>query len=137
MLAAPGRVHPKSGDFFGALNTAAMASCYSPNPAAPFGFDLPFDPYTGELRPDVWARWEGLDPVLMVPHYADHLRSLRLLFFDCGTRDEYNLQYGARIFAKRLKENSVPFVQEEFDDGHRNINYRYDVSVAKFSGAME
>lgn len=136
MLAAPGRVRPKSGDFFAALNVCAMASCYSPNPAAPLGFDLPLDPVTGELRPEVWARWEACDPVNLVEQYAEALGSLRLLFFDCGTRDEYHLHYGARIFARRLEQRGLPFVHEEFDDGHRNLNYRYDVSLAKFSEAM-
>ncbi len=136
MLANPARVRPKSGDFFAALNISAMASCYSPNPAAPFGFDLPFDLYTGEMRAEVWARWEAFDPVVLAEKAAPSLRSLKLFFFDCGTRDEYHLQYGARIFAQRLREHHVPFVQEEFDDGHRSINYRYDVSLTKFSEAM-
>ncbi len=136
MLADPGAVRPKSGDFFGALNVAAMAACYSPNPKAPLGFDLPFDPETGELRPAVWARWLESDPAGLVDEYAEALRSLRLLFFDCGTRDEYNLQYGARIFARRLRERGIPFVHQEFDDGHRGLNYRYDVSLALISEAM-
>jgi len=133
MLTDPGAVRPKSGDFFPALNTCAMASCYSPNPAAPLGFDLPFDPHTGELRASVWAEWEAHDPVNLVEAYADNLRSLDLLFFDCGTRDEYNLQYGARIFAQRLEDHGIDFIHEEFDDGHRNLNYRYDRSLALFS----
>jgi len=133
MLANPGAVRPKDGDFFAALNVSAMAACYSPNPDSPLGFDLPFDPYTGELRPEVWARWEALDPVNLVHQHADALRSLRLLFFDCGTRDEYNLQYGARIFAERLCALEIPFIHQEFDDGHRNISYRYDVSLALIS----
>lgn len=132
-LADPGSVRPKSGDFFAALNISAMASCYSPNPDAPLGFDLPFDTYTGELNDDVWARWLAHDPVNLVEKYAENLRALKLLFFDCGTRDEYNLQYGARIFAQRLKQHNIPFTQEEFDDGHRGLNYRYDRSLALFS----
>ncbi|GAB4531290.1 MAG: alpha/beta hydrolase-fold protein [Anaerolineales bacterium] len=137
MLANPGAVRPKDGAFFGALNIAAMASCYSPNPDAPLGFDLPFDPYSGELRPQVWTRWLESDPVHLVAEYAEALRSLKVLFFDCGTRDEYNLQYGARIFAQRLKAHGIPFIHQEFDDGHRDINYRYDISLIAFSEAMK
>jgi enterochelin esterase family protein len=133
MLTDPGAVRPKSGDFFNALNMCAMASCYSPNPAAPLGFDLPFDPHTGELRSSVWAEWEAHDPVNLVERYAENLKRLDLLFFDCGTRDEYNLQYGARIFAQRLKDHGIDFIHEEFDDGHRNLNYRYDRSLELFS----
>lgn len=137
MLADPGAVRPKSGDFFAALNVAAMSACYSPNPEAALGFDLPLDPHTGELRAEVWARWQALDPVNLVERYADNLRSLRLLFFDCGTRDEYNLHYGARIFAQRLARHGIPFVHQEFDDGHRGLNYRYDVSLAMISERVE
>ena len=42
-----------------AINTIAMAACYSPNPRTPVGFDLPFDPRTGErLR-----NWPGGGPL--------------------------------------------------------------------------
>ncbi len=135
-LAAPGSLRPASADMHTALNVCAMASCYSPNPSAPLGFDLPFDLHTGELLPEIWAKWEAYDPVNLVEKYAENLRTLKLLLFDCGTRDEYNLQYGARILAERLRENGIPFIHEEFDDGHRGISYRYDVSLAKFSEAM-
>jgi len=56
----------RQGVSFHALNIAAMAACYSPNPDAPLSFDLPFDLKTGELRPDVWARWTAWDPVNLV-----------------------------------------------------------------------
>jgi enterochelin esterase family protein len=133
MLADPGSVRPKGGDFFPALNISAMAACYSPNPDAPLGFDLPFDPDTGELRQSVWAGWEAFDPVNLVERFAENLRKLDLLFFDCGTRDEHNLHYGARNFAERLSALDIPYIHEEFDDGHRNLNYRYDRSLELFS----
>jgi len=61
------------------------------------------------------------------------MRSLKMLFFDCGTRDEYNLLFGARQFAARLDENNIPYRFEEFDGGHRNVAYRFDVSLALIS----
>ncbi len=133
ILSNPGSIIPKGSDFFTAVSICAMAACYSPNADAPLGFDLPFDPVTGELDRDVWARWEAHDPVNLVDKYADRLKDLKLLYIDCGTRDEYNLQYGARIFAQRLKNSDIPFIHEEFDDGHRGLNYRYDRSLALFS----
>ncbi len=129
-------IHPKDRDFNAMLNTIAMAACYSPNPRAPFGFELPFDEETGELREDVWARWLEWDPVYLVDKHADALRSLRLLYLDCGLRDEFNLQFGARIFCKRLKAHGITYVHEEFDDGHLNIPYRYDGSFKALSDAM-
>lgn len=121
---------------FRALNVAAMAACFSPNPQAEIGFDFPFDLRTGELLQDVWERWEARDPVYMVDEYAENLRSLKLLFFDCGTRDEYNLLFGARQFAARLDEHEIQYRFEEFDGGHRNVSYRFNVSLAAISEAV-
>jgi enterochelin esterase family protein len=120
-----------------AAEVVAMAAAYSPNPdAAPLPIDFPFDLRTGELRPDVWQRWLGHDPVCLVERYVDNLKRLRLLFIDCGTRDEYNLHFGARILVERLKSLGVPHEYEEFDDGHMNIPYRYDVSLPKIGQAL-
>ena len=119
------------------VNILAMAAAYSPNSGAkPLPIDFPFDLYTGELRPDVWQRWLAHDPVYMVERYADYLKKLRLLFLDCGTRDEFNLHLGARILVQRLKALGIPHEYEEFDDSHINIPYRYDVSLPKIGCAL-
>lgn len=135
LLADPGAAL-NNGAPFAALNLAAMAACYSPNPDSAWGFDLPFDLHSGAIRQDVWAGWLACDPLHMVDEHADALRSLRLLFFDCGRFDEYNLLYGARRFAARLSALNIPHEYEEFDGGHRNIRHRYDVSLAKISAAF-
>jgi enterochelin esterase family protein len=121
---------------FPAINTLAMASCYSPNPKSPLGFDLPFDEATGELRPDVWRRWLAWDPVTMLGRYARNLKKLSLLFLDCGTRDDFNLHHGMRIFSRKAKALGVKHLAEEFDDTHSNIQYRYDRSLELASRAF-
>ena len=126
----------RQGVSFYALNIAAMAACYSPNPDSPFGFDLPFDLHTGELKEEVWARWLAHDPVYLADEYAEALRSLKLLFLDCGLRDEYNLLYGARILTQKFEELGIPHQYEEFDDGHSNTAYRYEASLAAISKKM-
>ncbi|MBI2346920.1 MAG: esterase [Deltaproteobacteria bacterium] len=125
------RSHPKrlGSDFSAAILAIAMASCYSPNRRAPLGFDLPFDPATGEMRAAVWRRWQAWDPFIAVKRYASPLRSLRSLYLDVGTRDEYHLQYGHRIFVRELKRLRIPHHYETFDDGHRDTSYRYDRSL--------
>jgi enterochelin esterase family protein len=135
MLANP-KTTPKPGGFFSVYNIVGMASCYSPNPDAPLGVDLPFDVYTGELDDEVWARWLAHDPVNLVATHAENLKKLHLLYFDCGRQDEYNLLYGARIFAQRLTQHNIPHHYEEFEGGHRGLNYRFDVSLAKFTEVM-
>ena len=122
--------------WFTLVNMLAMASCYSPNAAAPIGFDLPFDEYTAELRRDVWARWLAHDPVELVDAHADALRALRLYVLDCGRWDEHHLQYGARIYAARLQALRIPHSYEEFDGGHMNVGHRYDVSLRAVSAAL-
>src|SRR5579864_1453169 len=92
------------------LNILAMAGCYSPNPAAPLGIDLPVKLPSGEIRGEVWRRWEANDPVHMARGHADALRSLKKIYLDAGIRDEFNLHIGARIFASRLDELSVKYI---------------------------
>lgn len=123
--------------WFALVNMLAMASCYSPNPEGRLGFDLPFDEYTGELRPEVWSRWLAHDPVELVVSHASALRSLRLYYLDCGRWDEHHLQYGARVYSKRLDAAGVPYVHEEFDGGHMNVAHRYDVSLRRISDAID
>lgn len=120
-----------------AINTIAMASCYSPNPTSKLGFDLPFDERTGEMRPEVWKRWLAWDPVSMLPRYRRNLGKVRTRFLDCGTRDQYHLQWGARIFAAKARALGVPFIHEEFDDDHNGIQYRYDRSLEILSRGMK
>lgn len=132
LLADPGAALAKGVSFY-ALAFAAMASCYSPNPGSPWGFDLPFDTYTGELRPEVWARWQAHDPIQMAGVHAGALRSLKLLYLDCGLYDEENLLYGARILSQRMQALDIPHTYAEFEGGHRNTRHRYDVSLQMIS----
>ncbi len=120
----------KGKDDHAALNTIGMAACYSPNGE---GFDLPFDTETGALREDVWARWLGHDPVRLAEKHAEALKTLKLLFLDAGTRDEFYLDVGAKILSTKLSALGVRHIHEEFDDGHFNISYRYGRSLELIS----
>ena len=129
--------HPKfPGDLFPTLNIVAMAHFYGANEAAPHGFDLPFDEATGERREDVFARWKQRDPVELVAGHVEDLKRMRLLWIECGSRDEWNLHHGARILAARLEAHGVAHGYAEFEDGHRSLNYRYDVSLPKLAEAV-
>jgi enterochelin esterase family protein len=127
----------KKNDDFTALNILGMAAAYSPSPAnPPYGIDLPCDLETGALREDVWRRWLAHDPITLLERHADALRSLRLLYLDCGTKDEFHLHHGARLFTRRLEALGIAHEYEEFDDGHMNVTYRYDVSLPRLSRAL-
>jgi len=103
-----------------------VTACFS---AAPDGTpELPFESRTGRLRPDVWQRWLDWDPVRMVDRYADSLRSLRAVWLDAGTRDEWFLDLGAEAFRAGLDRIGLPGERisfELFDATHGGIDYRY------------
>jgi S-formylglutathione hydrolase FrmB len=105
------------------VNAYCMAACYSAG-------ELPFDTATGELKPDVFARWLAWDPVRMVPSHAEALRSLRAIWIDSGSRDEYYLDLGAEAFRRALAEIGVTDVHFElFDATHAAIEYRYPLAL--------
>lgn len=111
-------IQPKGDDFNTILNFVAMSACYAPNQDSALGFDLPFDAYTGALRPDVWAKFQQHDPVRMVEPYADNLRKLRLLYIDCGKKDQFHLYLGARQLHQALEAAGIVHVFEEYDSDH-------------------
>jgi len=130
----------QKGKMMDAMNMLAMAACYSPHPDGQGmpAFDVPFDLYTGEIKEAVWQRWLEHDPVQMLqkPEYVENLKQLKLLYLDAGTRDEFNLHLGARIFVQKARALGLEPHHEEFEDGHMNTNYRYDVSLSKIWQAL-
>jgi S-formylglutathione hydrolase FrmB len=113
------------------LGLLGVAACFSAEPDGTV--ELPFDPRTGVLRPQVWQRWLDWDPVRMVPRYAGELRSLRAIWIDAGIRDEWFLDVGAQAFRAALREAGVPdevIYFELFEASHMAIDYRYPLSLA-------
>ena len=113
------------------LELLGVSSCFSPDDdGTP---QLPFDPRTGALRPEVWQRWLDWDPVRMAPHHAEALRSQRAIWIDAGTRDEWFLDLGAEAFRRTLADLGVPDEVvhfELFDGGHYAVEYRQPLSLA-------
>jgi hypothetical protein len=110
------------------LGIWAMAACYSAEPDGTV--TLPFDPATGRLRDEVWARWLALDPVRMAAGHADRLRSLRGIYLDAGRRDQFWLDLGAAAFSAELDALGIEHVFELFDATHSAIEYRYPGGLA-------
>ena len=91
------------------------------------------DALSGALREEAWQRWLDWDPVRMVPKYAEQLRSLRGIWIDAGTRDEWFLDLGAQAFRAALDQAGVggeTIAFELFDASHMAIDYRYPMSLA-------
>ena len=113
------------------LMLLGISACFSAREDG--NIELPFDPHSGVLRAEVWQRWLDWDPVRMVPRYAGALRSLRAIWIDAGSRDDYFLDLGAQAFRAALHEIGVgPDVVrfELFDATHAGIDYRYPLSLA-------
>jgi S-formylglutathione hydrolase FrmB len=123
------RLTDKPGDFT-VINCYAMAAAYSADPDGTIQF--PFDLSTGQLVPEVWARWLAWDPVRMVPSHADALRTLRAVWIDGGKSDEWYLDLGAEAFRAALAGigvvDNVHF--DLFDGRHSGIDWRYSLSLA-------
>jgi enterochelin esterase family protein len=131
--AKPKRPQP----WYATMEMLGYGAAYSPSAPRAFAIDLPFDLATGELRPDVLERWLAFDPVERVEGSRDELAALRLRYVDCGRRDEYGLDIGARIFTQRVRALGLDVRHEEFDDDHRNVGYRYEVSLPALAAVLD
>ena len=110
------------------LNDWCMAACYSTDDDGTV--HIPYEPLTGELKPDVWERWLAWDPVRMAPRYADALRSQKAIYIDAGNRDDAYLDLGAEAFRRRLDALGITdYFFELFDGTHAAIEYRYPLGV--------
>lgn len=112
------------------LGVYGVAACFSADPdGTPV---LPFDPVTGVLRPRQWQRWLDLDPVRMAPRHAGALRSLRAVWLDAGTSDEYHLDIGAQAFHAEVVAAGTPADRihfELFEGGHGRTDHRYPMAL--------
>jgi S-formylglutathione hydrolase FrmB len=127
----------RSADEYTTMEMLAYAAAYSPRSATAFDLDLPFDPTSGALREEVFGRWLAFDPAERVASRRAELERLRLRYLDCGRRDEYNLDIGARVVSERIRDLGLAVRHEEFDDDHRNVNYRYAVSLPALAAALD
>ena len=121
---------------FRPIELYGYAAAYSPDPAQPGKALLPFDLATGRLDEDVWALWLEKDPVRMAPARGDALRSMRRIYLDAGSSDEYYLDLGATAFAAELDKLGVEHTVELFDGKHGGISYRYPGAIRELVLAL-
>jgi S-formylglutathione hydrolase FrmB len=126
---------PGSADY-STLMTLAMAASYDPGEGPEQAFQLPFDLHTCELDPRRWGQWLSHDPLNLVESYAQQLASLKMLYIDVGSRDQYNIQYGTRAFIRRLEKLGIEHHFEEFDGTHSGMDWRLDISLPKLAKAL-
>ncbi len=126
------------GKDFYALMILAMAASYDPQPEQPLGIQFPADVRTCALDVESWERWRRWDPLVLAedPECVAALGSLKSLFIDCGSKDQYNLHFGNRRLSDRLRRAGVEHVYEEFPDGHSGVDYRLDRSLPLLYAAL-
>lgn len=117
------------GAAFHTLMTLCLAASYSPDTNQPLGMALPFDLRHCRLDEAVWERWMAFDPVCQAPRCRDALGSLKGLWIDAGSRDQYFIHYGTRQLSEALRGCGVAHHFEEFDGTHSGIDWRYDHSL--------
>jgi S-formylglutathione hydrolase FrmB len=126
--------HPEGS--FKVFNALAMAASYDPDPTQFLGIRLPVTFDTCEIIEERWANWLRHDPVVALGSQSDNLRRLKALYIDCGEKDQFNLLYGARRFAQRLKQLDIAHRHEEFADNHTGVDYRMDISLPFLAEAL-
>tara|TARA_B100001248_G_scaffold123290_1_gene92473 strand:+ start:1868 stop:2890 length:1023 start_codon:yes stop_codon:yes gene_type:complete len=125
-------------DDFHALMTCAMAASYdsAQESDALYGIRLPFELDTCLVDETIWGNWIRHDPLKSIEENIPSLKSLDLLYIDCGNRDQYGIQYGSRMMIKLLKQYGIDHHWEEFDGTHSGIEYRLDFSMPLLAKAL-
>jgi S-formylglutathione hydrolase FrmB len=116
--------------------TLAMAASYDPGGTPETAIQLPFDLHTCELDKDRWNQWLSHDPLNLLTDHAIQLNSLKLLYIDVGSRDQYNIQYGTRAFVRHLEKLAIGHHYEEFAGTHSGMDWRLDISLPMLAKAL-
>ena len=127
-----------SGDDFHALMICAMAASYDSTEIfdSEIGIRLPFDLETCTLNNAAWNNWLAFDPLHSIQENTNSLKSLDLLFIDCGNKDQYGIQYGSRMMIKLLEKYGISHHWEEFEGTHSGIEHRLDISMPMLANAL-
>lgn len=94
---------------------------------------LPFDPETGVVDEERFARWLEHDPVRLVPQHSEAVAALRGAWVEAGRSDEYLLDLGALALRRALTDAGLPEDRLHFElveGGHGGQSHRYPVSLA-------
>lgn len=121
-----------------ALNTLAMASCYSPCLDSIGSFELPVELETGALIPAVWDRWLEFDPVrrLSDGRVQKALRGMESVHVTGSDADEWYLDVGARMFAAQAQRFEVTVHHDEFSGSHMARNPRFSALYPRMVKAL-
>jgi len=127
---------PANGLEFNAAMILAMGAFYDPQPDQPFGLRPAFDPDSAEILDSIFSEWMRFDPIRQAPKAREALAKAKLLWFDCGDRDEYALGFGARRLDSVLQSLGIDRHFTIFSGTHRGLDARYEVSLPALARAL-
>jgi S-formylglutathione hydrolase len=115
---------------FGMKAMFASAAAWSPNPRnPPLYLDLPTR--DGQPRPEVLAKWAANAPLAMIDQHIAHLKRLRAVAFDVGTKDR--LAPGSKSLDEILTSYEIPHTYETYEGDHVNrVEERLETKVFAF-----
>ena len=108
-------------DAHAVLNAVGMAACYSGGRSR---IQLPIDLKTGEIKKEVWKKWQERDPITFLKKRKAQLKKLNGVFLEVGRRDQYHLHFGARQIHDIFKKSGLKHHYEEFNGNHYDIAKR-------------
>lgn len=114
-------------DDFAAINSIAMAACYSARTDGEV--ELPWSSLDASLVPEVWERWLARDPVRVLPSRLAEAKGLRAFSIECGDRDEYRLYAGATMVHGLLDRAGIAHRYMLFDGTHGAMQHRYPAAL--------
>lgn len=122
----------RTKDDYATLNILSMSAHYSPSlRSKDLRLDLPFEDLTGAFKMEVWERWKQNDPINLLDVFSENLKKIKYIYLDCGTKDEFNLNIGTKIFSNKCKALGIEHEYLEFQGGHFNTNHRFSVSLPR------
>ena len=112
----------------------ALAASYDPPQSNNIGdIVFPLKKVHHQFDEQKWDNWKRWDPLELIKVHGDALRTMKVLFLDCGNQDQYNIQFGTRLLSNELNQRSINHVYEEFEGTHSGIDYRLDISFSLLS----
>jgi len=113
----PGKIkEPQGADTFTRI-IYAMSTVFSSNETPPYFCDFYFEYPTGEIKKDVWDKWEEKNPANLIEKYKSRLNKLKI-YIDNAVNDELGLFPAVESFHQKLLELGIVHQYKVFKSPH-------------------
>lgn len=103
-----------------------LAQAWSPNPAMPFGAELPFTYVDGVPVPDaaVMDKINRHNLLALTGSHKKELHRLKLIYFDCGKQDELMMYQPNMFLHQKMNAMHIKHRFETYEGGHISHLYQ-------------